>query len=114
MTSTGEFYDDNKIRETIVRRIATNFLDIIIIAHFQREPFSGYDVTQFVHKQLDILLSLGTVYSTLYAMEREKLLESQDTPNKKTFKVTEKAVHMAKVAMSFEEMDAFFARVIKK
>jgi DNA-binding PadR family transcriptional regulator len=109
-----EIYNEGNTKAEFIKRLFASFLDIIVIAHFQQEPFSGYDVVQFAHTKFDILLSPGTVYSTLYSMEREKLLVSFNEPYKKIFRTTEKGMHMVKVAMSTEELGAFFVKVMKK
>ncbi len=106
--------DDDEAKNEFIRRLFSSFLDLIVIAHFQQEPFSGYDVVQFAHKKFDIMLSAGTVYSTLYAMERGKLLISSSTPNKRVFKATEKGLLMSKLAGSPEVLVAFFKQVKEK
>jgi DNA-binding PadR family transcriptional regulator len=106
--------DENKIKEQFLKRLVSKFLDIIIISHFQEEQFSGYDVTEFIHKRLNILLSPGTIYSALYTMQREGLLESFQVPNKRVFKATEKGLQIRKLLRSPEEMAAFITNIMKK
>ncbi len=109
-----ECYNDDQIKQEFMKRLFTNFLDLIVIAHFQQEPFSGYDVVQFAHMQLSFKISPGTIYATLYAMERKGLLESSDQSGKRMFKATEKGLYMVKLAMSPGELTNFFEHVMKK
>ncbi len=99
--------EDENIKSEFIKKLVSNFLDIIMIAHFQQKAFSGYDVIQFIHRRFGILLSSGTVYYTLYAMEREKLLESYSAFNKRVFKATEKGLHRTQLLMNPNEMGAF-------
>lgn len=106
--------EDENIKSEFIKKLICNFLDIIMIAHFQQKAFSGYDVIQFVNRRFGILLSSGTVYYTLYAMEREKLLESYCVFNKRVFKATEKGSHRTQLLMDPKEMGTFFANIMKK
>lgn len=112
--TNDETFDVNLAKEKFIKRVIADFLDIIIISHFQQDPFSGYDVTKFVHKRLNVLLSPGTIYSTLYAMERDGLLESFNAFNKKNFKATNKGIQISKFLSSPKEVYAFIARVMEK
>ncbi len=112
--ASSDIYDGDETKKEFIKRLFACFLDVIIIAHFQQEPFSGYDVLQFAHKKLEILLSPGTIYSTLYNMERGNLIVGFNGPNKRIYKVTEKGLHMAELASSPQELSAFFAAVSKK
>jgi DNA-binding PadR family transcriptional regulator len=38
---------------------------------------SGYDVLQNFRKKFEVNISVGTIYSQLYALERKKLIEGQ-------------------------------------
>jgi DNA-binding PadR family transcriptional regulator len=104
----------NKIKEKLTRRTITNFLDLIIIRHFQKKPFSGYDATKFINKQFNIVLSPGTVYSTLHAMERDGMLESAMRNNKTVFKATVKGLQVDRLLESSDQIVAFLKYLIGK
>ena len=71
------------------RRIIQNFIDIIILKHLRNNhPMSGYDIIRHLHKKFHILQSSGTIYSMLYSLEREKLIEGKPTQRKRTYKLT--------------------------
>jgi DNA-binding PadR family transcriptional regulator len=93
---------EEEIRKTLTKRVVTNFLDLIVIAHFSDKEFSGPDVLAFVRNRYDITLSSGTTYSALYSMERANLIDGLDTRGKRTYKVSEKGKHTLEVAINFE------------
>jgi len=71
-------------------RIIKNFMDIIILAELRNGPISGYDVISFIHNKFHLLVSLGTVYSLLYSLERNGLIEGTWNERKRVYKLTEK------------------------
>ena len=76
----------NRMDRTIVR----SFLDMIILMELRKGPLSGYDIISFVHKKFRILLSSGTVYSYIYALERDGLVDGQHTRRKRVYTLTER------------------------
>lgn len=53
-------------------------------------PISGYDVISFIHDKFHLLVSSGTVYSLLYSLERNGLIEGTWNERKRVYKLTEK------------------------
>ncbi len=106
--------DREAIRKAFTKRLITNFLDITVIAHFSDKPFSGYDVLTFLKSEFDVKLSSGTVYSTLYAMERQGLIEGFDSESKRMYKVTERGKITATVVTSFEGTREFMMALTGK
>jgi DNA-binding PadR family transcriptional regulator len=66
---------EGKILRKMHERIIKNFMDIIILAELRNGPMSGYDVISFIHNKFHLLVSSGTVYSLLYSLERNGLIE---------------------------------------
>jgi len=56
-------------------RIIKNVMDIIILAELRNGPISGYDAISFIHNKFHLLVSSGTVYSLLYSLERNGLIQ---------------------------------------
>lgn len=74
----------------IETRVVKNFLDIIILIEMKKiSNLSGYDVTAFVNSKFGGVLSPGTVYATLYSMERKGLLSGDTNGRKTVYKLTE-------------------------
>jgi len=71
-------------------RIIKNFMDIIILAELRNGPMSGYDVISFIHNKFHLLVSSGTVYSLLYSLERNGLIEGTWDERKRVYRLTDK------------------------
>ncbi len=70
-------------------RIVKNFLDILIMVEIKKHGnLSGYDVTSFVNNRFGGVLSPGTVYATIYSMERKGLIEGMSDGRKTVYKLT--------------------------
>ena len=71
-------------------RIIKNFMDILILAELKNGAMSGYDVIAFIHNKFHLLVSSGTVYSLLYSLERNGLIEGRWNERKRVYKLTDK------------------------
>ncbi|MBX5326582.1 MAG: PadR family transcriptional regulator [Candidatus Bathyarchaeia archaeon] len=71
-------------------RIIKNFMDILILAELKNGAMSGYDVIAFIHNKFHLLVSSGTVYSLLYSLERNGLIEGKWNERKRVYKLTDK------------------------
>ena len=81
---------EGKVLKKMHERIIKNFMDIIILAELRNGPLSGYDVISFIHNKFHLLVSSGTVYSLLYSLERNALIEGTWNERKRVYKLTEK------------------------
>jgi DNA-binding PadR family transcriptional regulator len=81
---------EGKILKKMHERIIKNFMDIIILAELRNGPLSGYDVISFIHNKFHLLVSSGTVYSLLYSLERNGLIEGAWNERKRVYKLTDK------------------------
>ncbi len=71
-------------------RVVKNFLDILILIELKKQTnLSGYDVTGFVNGKFGGILSPGTVYATLYALERKGLIAGESDGRKTVYQLTE-------------------------
>lgn len=82
---------EGKVLKKMHERIIKNFMDIIILAELKTGALSGYDVISFIHNKFHLLVSSGTVYSLLYSLERNGLIEGTWNERKRVYKLTEKA-----------------------
>ena len=55
-----------------------------MLAELRNGAMSGYDAISFIHNKFGVLVSSGTVYSHLYALERDGLIKG-DWSVKKEF-----------------------------
>jgi DNA-binding PadR family transcriptional regulator len=64
-------------------------MDIIILKRLRTDNLlSGYDIIKYLHRKFHILPSPGTVYSILYALERQKLIEGNMSQEKRLYRLT--------------------------
>lgn len=81
---------EGKVLKKIHERIIKNFMDIIILAELRNRSMSGYDVISFIHDKFYLLVSSGTVYSLLYSLERNGLIDGTWNERKRVYNLTEK------------------------
>jgi len=62
----------------------------IILSKLSERPLGGYDLIKFFHKKYKVLISPGTMYSCLYAMERNNLIENDCKEEKRLYRITAK------------------------
>ena len=80
---------ESKAAQKMTRRIVKDFLDIIILKHLKNgRLLSGYDVIRLLHRKFHILTSPGTVYSILYSLERQNLIEGMMEQGKRLYRLT--------------------------
>jgi DNA-binding PadR family transcriptional regulator len=64
-----------KILKKMHEKLIKSFMDTIIMAELQNGPISGYDVISYIHNKFGFLVSSARVYSLLYSLERNGLVE---------------------------------------
>jgi DNA-binding PadR family transcriptional regulator len=74
----------------IKTRIFKEFLDLIILFELSNKELSGYDLIAIQSKRFGMDLSPGTVYATLYSMERKGFIKGNLGGNKTTYVLTSK------------------------
>jgi len=65
-------------------------MDVLLLAELRNGSMSGYDAIGYIHEKFGVLLSSGTVYSHLYALEREGLIVSSYNAKTRVYELTEK------------------------
>jgi DNA-binding PadR family transcriptional regulator len=94
------------------RRTVQDFMDIFILSEMQKSSLSGYDVIAFIHRKFGVLMSSGTVYSLLYALEREGLIKGVWNQRKRVYELAEKGEQNIKViAKANEEIQDFLKNI---
>jgi len=81
---------EKEILKGLQERLVKSFLDELILAQLRKEPKSGYDVIALVHRKFHLLMSSGTVYSTLYALERDGSIQGNWAQRKRVYTLTDK------------------------
>jgi len=111
ITVNGE-KSEARIIKKMHERVIKNFLDTIIMAELQNVPISGYDVISFIHNKFGFLVSSGTVYSLLYALERNGLVEGNWVERKRVYKLTQKGAKTIEVILNSHDKIKGFMTII--
>lgn len=64
---------------------------------------SGYDLITSIHKKFRILISPGTTYSLLYALERKGLTKGILNRRKRMYKLTDKGKETINIILNAKE-----------
>ena len=80
----------NKLVEKLRKQTVKSIMDIIMLAELKNGPMSGYDTIGYIHNKFGVLLSSGTIYSHLYALERDDLIRGTLNKSKRVYELTEK------------------------
>jgi DNA-binding PadR family transcriptional regulator len=95
-------------------RSIKNFLDIIILSELRNGPFSGYDIISYIHNKFQLLVSSGTIYSLLYSLERNGLVEGIWDERKRTYQLTKKGAHTIDTLLSVnQDIKTFVSNFLK-
>ena len=79
-----------QIVNSIYERFLKEFMDVLIMAKMKEGETSGYDMINYFHQKFDFLVSPGTVYSVLYAMERDEMIKARSIDRKRIYALTPK------------------------
>ena len=96
-------------------RIVRSFMDIVILAELRKSaPMSGYDIIAFINKKFHLLLSSGTVYNVLYALERKGFVEGIWSRRKRMYKPTDKGEETINIILNaYAKIENFVATLCK-
>ena len=79
---------DEELLGELRERVIHYFLDVLILdaLNDSRNPISGRDLINFIHKRFGVLIDSGIIYSMLLAMERKDLIRgfSKEVLEKRT------------------------------
>lgn len=105
---------ENEVVKEMRSSMVRHFLDLIVLSKLkERGDLSGYDIIQTIHSRYGILSSSGTVYSLLYALERDGLISGELREGKRLFKLTEKGKeYIEAVQQSKEEILKFMQTIL--
>lgn len=94
----------SEAREEIEEGLVRHFLYAIVLIRLQNsERLSGYDFLGYINCKFGLLLSPGSIYALLYAMEREGLIQGSSTRGKRTYELTDRGNEKAKVFVASKE-----------
>jgi len=103
-----------RVLKDMQERIIKDFMDVIIMNELRKSPMSGYDVISYVNAKFNFLVSSGTVYSLLYSLERNGLVEGAWNERKRTYRLTDKGeVTISAILGAQEKIKAFISSILK-
>ena len=103
-----------RIIKKMHERVIKSFMDTIIMAELQNGAISGYDVITYIHTKFGFLVSSGTVYSLLYSLERNGLVEGVWIERKRVYKLTEKGARTIEVILNLQDkFRSFMATILR-
>lgn len=80
----------NNTVEKLRKQTIKSIMDIIMLSELKNGSMSGYDAIGYIHNKFGVLLSSGTIYSHLYALERDGLIRGTMDRKKRIYELTEK------------------------
>jgi DNA-binding PadR family transcriptional regulator len=102
-----------RIIKKMHERVIKSFMDTIIMAELQNGPISGYDAISYIHNKFGFLVSSGTVYSLLYALERNDIVEGTWVERKRVYKLTDKgAGTIETILSSHDKIKGFMSTIL--
>jgi DNA-binding PadR family transcriptional regulator len=105
---------EGRILKKMHERIIKNFMDIIIMTELRNGSLSGYDVISYIHNKFNLLVSSGTVYSLLYSLERNGLVEGIWEERKRVYKLTAKGENTIDTLLgASDKIKGFMANILK-
>lgn len=84
------FLPKNDVVKKLQKQIMQSLMDLVMLAELRNGSMSGYDAIGHIHDKLGVLISSGTIYSHLYALERDGLIEGKNDLKKRVYVITEK------------------------
>jgi DNA-binding PadR family transcriptional regulator len=100
---------NNHLREKILKAL----LDVAILARLEHKTMSGYEITKVFMKKFTAETSTSTVYSTLYAMERDGLVKGKYSRRSRVYELTEEGKTTLKNTRNkLHEIQAFIKTLI--
>jgi len=103
-----------RILKKMHEKVIKSFMDTIIMAELQTGPLSGYDVISYIHNKFGFLVSSGTIYSLLYSLERNGLVEGIWIERKRVYKLTQKGTKTIETILnSQDKIRSFMTTMLK-
>ena len=106
---------EGDIKKQTYKKVIKSFMDINMLSKLSEKRMSGFDFINFYFEKFGVLMSSGTVYSTLYAMERKGLIEGFKNSNKRIYQLTDKGEELNKTAKNvFGEIQNFITAFLSE
>ncbi len=101
-----------RIIKKMHERVIKSFMDTIIMAELRKGPITGYDVISYIRNRFGFLASSGTVYSLLYSLERNGLIQGNWDDRRRTYKLTEKGSQTIQTILNSQDQIRNFMTIV--
>lgn len=111
-----QIYSKNSVEKTLQKRFIKNFMDLLILLEISRTPLiGGYDIIVVFQRKFNLFISPGTVYSTLYRLERDGLIKGEDRKRKRVYVLTSKGEELIeKISALQENFNFILSKILVK
>lgn len=94
-------------------RLIHSFMDIVILKLLKNDHLvSGYDLIRHFHQRFHTQVSSGTLYSMLYSLERQGLIQGNYDGRRRVYKLTEHGEEFLKrIWMAHQHSYAVFSSI---
>lgn len=94
-------------------RLMRDFMDILILRMLEKSnSTSGYSLIKYFHHRFHLLVSSGSVYSKLYSLERQGLLEGICDGRRRIYRLTEQGEeYLSRIRMTEQRNRAAFLSI---
>jgi len=102
---------DSKV---VAERHVKAFLDILVLALLEDGPRCGYEILATIHREFNVLLSPGTLYPLLYALETRGFVESQVHERRKNYVISKSGSNtLQRLSREFKTSSLNLLKVMK-
>ena len=99
----------------LYKKLLKAFLETVIMVCLKDELLSGYDFLLHFNEKFNIVLSPGTVYSTMNNMERDGLIKSEIFLRKRIYQLTDEGkIALNETLKHVESLQAFIQDLLVK
>jgi len=102
------------ILQQLRKRTIKNFMDFLILLNLRKGPMSGYDIITMIFENFGFLPSSGSIYSTLYTLEREGLIKGYWNGKKRLYILTAMGEKVVRISLtSFNSIENLISNIFK-
>ena len=117
LLTTSPNLDPDEIPSTVSREFAKKHLDLVILTLISKKPMCGKEVIEWIHDNLNVLVSTGRIYPLLKDLEEEGYFESKKGIKKREYSVADENKVKAKIKKEingFNSLTSFLNQLMEE
>jgi len=95
--------ESEEILNQMNQRITKGFLDVMILLELRKEAMNGHDITARMRNKFQMTVEPESVNSTLNLLEKNELVKSRQTQEKRIYALTEKGEETVKAVLDLRD-----------